>query len=213
MATSPLFPDNGTRIGRDPMLSEISYALWEQDPELALHGSRVARIACDLGELIEFNGLRMAQLRMASVLHDVGKLHIPLGIIRKPGPLSPEEWVCMKQHPELGFDLLAGYVDPVVAEAVLAHHERYDGHGYPHRRREGQTPLIARVLQVADAFDAIITERCYQPALPVDFALRELDLNAGTQFDPAVVAAMMTLATDELWVDSLDLMDLAFAAA
>lgn len=195
------------------MLVTITRTIRDLDPDLAMHSSRVARIACDLGEYFGIKDARISHLRTAAMLHDVGKLHVPARIVYKPAPLTPGEWVYMRQHPEIGFDIVADRVEPEVAEAVLTHHERYDGHGYPHRRREGETPLIARILQVADAFDAITSDRCYQPSRPFDFAMNEIEVNAKSQFDPLVVGAMMSLALDTLWVDSLPLLELAFSAA
>jgi HD-GYP domain-containing protein (c-di-GMP phosphodiesterase class II) len=102
----------------------------------------------------------------------------------------------MRQHPELGFAMTVDSFDRTIAEAILHHHERWDGNGYPHRLEQTEIPRLARIVLVADAFDAITSHRSYQPALPVEFALDEIRTNAGTQFDPDVAATFVYLVED-----------------
>ena len=154
------------------------------------HGQRVRHLSRKLGHTMRLETEEIRRLEIASLLHDIGKTHIHDEILSKPTSLSPEEWTVIEMHPQMGFDIVDGLVHPEIADAILAHHERFDGTGYPHKRAGNDIPLIARILSVADAFDAIVSDRCYQPALPQDWALTELRLHAGTQFDPTVVGAL-----------------------
>ena len=139
-------------------------------------------------------------LETAALLHDIGKIYTPRDILDKPGPLTEEQWVELRRHPQQGYDLIRHRVPELVAAIVLAHHERYDGTGYPNAVPAAAIPLEARVLQVADAFDAITSDRVYQEALPVDYALEEMIRCSGTQFDPNVVDAVCVLAESDAWL-------------
>src|SRR5205085_4972699 len=122
---------------------------------------------------------------------DLGKLAIPEEILRKPGPLTDPERLVLERHPQIGYRMLESLgVDPV-AEWVLHHHERWDGRGYPDGLHAEDIPLGARVIFVADAFDAMTNDRVYQGKLSIDAALVELEECAGTQFDPSAVAALV----------------------
>jgi HD-GYP domain-containing protein (c-di-GMP phosphodiesterase class II) len=148
------------------------------------HVYRVSTFAGQIGRAMGLPDEDIERLRTVGVLHDVGKIHIDPEIIAKPGPLCPEELDRMRRHPEFGFAMTIESFDRAVAEAVLYHHERWDGDGYPHRLVKQEIPMLARVIAVADAFDAITSDRAYQRALPVEFAVRELRAHAGRQFDP-----------------------------
>jgi HD-GYP domain-containing protein (c-di-GMP phosphodiesterase class II) len=136
----------------------------------------------------------------AARLHDIGKLLIPREILDKPGPLNAREWAELQRHPETGYELVRMRVPAAVADVVVTHHERFDGSGYPNGVEGTEIPLEARILQVADAFDAITSERVYQPALSVDYAISELTRCAGTQFDPDAVAAIVALNSQAQWL-------------
>jgi HD-GYP domain-containing protein (c-di-GMP phosphodiesterase class II) len=123
------------------------------------------------------------------------------GILGKPGPLDPSERDLMERHPELGFAMTRNRLDAKIAEAILYHHERFDGQGYPFGLTGDAIPILSRIVLVADAFDAMTSKRAYQPALPTDFAVHEIRKNAGSQFDPAVVEIFLELAA----VDALPL--------
>ena len=165
------------------------------DPGLAAHGSRVADLAGAIGRRMDLSQERLRRLKVACTLHDIGKIDVDQAVLFKPGPLESSEWEEIRRHPELGFDMVRGLVHPEIADTVLAHHERFDGLGYPYGRSGTEIPLLARILTVADAFDAITSDRCYQPALPVDFALEEISLHAATQFDPEVVDTLENIAS------------------
>lgn len=161
-----------------------------------LHGHvhRVSNLAVDLGRGLSLGGDDLDRLALAGVLHDVGKIHMDPGILGKPGPLDPSERDLMERHPELGFAMTRNRLDPKIAEAILYHHERYDGTGYPFGLATDAIPVLSRIVLVADAFDAMTSKRAYQPALPVEFAVHEIRKNAGSQFDPVVVDIFMELA-------------------
>jgi HD-GYP domain-containing protein (c-di-GMP phosphodiesterase class II) len=133
-------------------------------------------------------------LALVGVLHDVGKVHIDPAILAKPGPLDELERDHMRRHPELGYAMINERFDRRVSEAILYHHERYDGGGYPFGLAGVEIPLLSRVVLVADAFDAITNHRSYQPALSVEYAIQEITTNAGTQFDPGVVEAFLSVS-------------------
>jgi diguanylate cyclase (GGDEF)-like protein len=148
-------------------------------------GELAARIACRMGLPTDETEL----LRLAGSLHDVGKLAIPEDILRKPGPLSEAERIVLERHPQIGFRMLDSLGVEPVATWVLHHHERWDGSGYPNRLSGPDIPLGARILFVADAYDAMTTDRVYRGRLSDGAAVRELERCAGTQFDPDVVRA------------------------
>ncbi len=161
-----------------------------------LHGHvhRVSDLAVDLGAGLGLGDDDLDRLALAGVLHDVGKIHLDPGILAKPGPLDESERELMQRHPELGFAMTRNRMDPKVAEAILYHHERFDGRGYPFGLAGERIPVLSRIVLVADAFDAMTSTRAYQPALPVDYAVAEIQANSGTQFDPAVVEIFTDLA-------------------
>ena len=128
------------------------------------------------------------------MLHDVGKYRVPDAILTKPGPLTDEEWVIMRKHPEYG----AAFVERIpflagATDVILNHHERYDGGGYPNGLAGDDIPLAARIFSVIDTYDAIVSKRCYKPAREPSVALAELRRCSGTQFDPHVVDAFIRI--------------------
>jgi HD-GYP domain-containing protein (c-di-GMP phosphodiesterase class II) len=151
----------------------------------------------DLGTGLGLGEDDLDRLALAGILHDVGKIHLDPGILGKPGPLDENERELMQRHPELGFAMTRNRLDPKVAEAILYHHERFDGHGYPFGLVGMEIPILSRIVLVADAFDAMTSTRAYQPALPVSFAVNEIRKHTGTQFDPAVVEIFLELAAVE----------------
>ena len=193
--TGYLWPSEvGTEVIR-----RLSKLLEAVDPALAGHSRRTAHIAINIAEEMRIEEDQYGLLSAAALLHDVGKLFVSREILDKPGPLSADEWMELEHHPRIGYEMVRDRVDPAVASIVLSHHERIDGAGYPRGLDDTAIPPLARILQVADAFDAITSHRCYQPAMPIAYALSELDRNAGTQFDPEPVAAITALASQPSW--------------
>lgn len=153
------------------------------------HVHRVSAMATAIGRAMELDREDVDRLATVGVLHDVGKIHVDPTILAKPGPLEGEELVRMRRHPSFGFAMTVDLFDRPVSEAILFHHERWDGSGYPFGLAADEIPLLARIVLVADAFDAITSHRSYQPALPIDHAIGEITTHAGRQFDPTVVEA------------------------
>jgi putative two-component system response regulator len=172
----------------DATLEALVAALDLRDTETELHSWRVTEYTLALASRLGVQGDAVGSLRRGSVLHDIGKIGVPDHILRKPGPLDEREWAVMRTHPELGYGILVGIEslrEP--AEIVLAHHERWDGGGYPRRLRGEAIPLGARIFAVADTIDAITCDRPYRPARSFAVALEEIEAMRSTQFDPAVV--------------------------
>jgi HD-GYP domain-containing protein (c-di-GMP phosphodiesterase class II) len=157
------------------------------------HVHRVSDLAVALGKEMSIARDDVKRLGLVGILHDVGKIHIDPGVLAKPGPLDELERDHMRQHPEIGYAMIAEKFDRRVSEAILYHHERYDGGGYPFGLAGTKIPVLSRIVLVADAFDAITSHRAYQVALSVDFAISEITNNSGTQFDPAVVEAFLAV--------------------
>jgi diguanylate cyclase (GGDEF)-like protein/putative nucleotidyltransferase with HDIG domain len=167
----------------------LARAVDERDAYTGVHSSEVGELAARIASRLGLESEEIELIRLAGSLHDLGKLAIPEEILRKPGPLNEAERVVIERHPQIGFRMLDSLgIDPV-ATWVLHHHERWDGAGYPDRLAGDVIPLGARILLVADAYDAMTTERVYREQLTHDQALLELERCAGTQFDPEVVAA------------------------
>ena len=130
-------------------------------------------------------------MRLAGLLHDIGKIGVPDTVLQKPGKLDDAEWAEIRKHPELGARILAGANLDAIAGWVIAHHERPDGRGYPSALPAEQIPLEARILAVADAYEAMTADRVYRAGMGHDAAMRELRAGAGAQFDEAVVLAFL----------------------
>ncbi|MFI6400742.1 HD-GYP domain-containing protein [Streptomyces sp. NPDC050548] len=156
------------------------------------HSERVGQASMMIARELGMDDSRVEVLRFAGILHDVGKLGVPTRLLRKDGPLTPEERRVIELHPEYGHEIVRGigFLGEARA-AVLHHHERLDGSGYPYGLLGSQIPESARVVAVADAFDAMTSTRSYRRARPVPAALAELERCAGAQFDPRMVAALM----------------------
>lgn len=155
------------------------------------HGMRVARLAVAIGDEMGFRDEALTTLEHGGLLHDIGKLDMPASILSKPGPLDEDEWRIMRTHPQVGYDLLRNqprFAD--AAEMVLAHHEAYDGSGYPRRLESTRIPEAARVLAVADAYDSMTHPHTQRPAMPPSLAVEEIARCSGTQFDPKCVDAL-----------------------
>ncbi|WP_328927553.1 HD-GYP domain-containing protein [Streptomyces sp. NBC_00190] len=155
------------------------------------HSERVGQASAMIARELGMAEDRLEVVRIAGILHDVGKLGVPTRLLRKDGPLTPEERRVIELHPEYGHEMVRGIGFLGEARsAILHHHERVDGSGYPYGLTGDQIPVLARVVAVADAFDAMTSTRSYSRARPVEAALAELARCAGAQFDPAMVGAL-----------------------
>jgi len=161
-----------------------------RSPFTARHSEIVSTLSGEIGVQLGLDTQMVERLRFGGLLHDLGKVALPDAILSAPRTLTREEWAMVRRHPEFGHALLEGVGIEPVDEWVLHHHERWDGAGYPHGLTSDQIPLGARIIFVADAFEAITAERPYRAAQNAETAMAELWANAGTQFDPEVVAAL-----------------------
>lgn len=175
-------------------------AMQRKDPYTRGHGDRVGHASALIGAELGLDDDLVAALRIAGTLHDIGKLAVPGRLLRKAGPLSAAERDLVQHHPRQGYALVRGTEVPAVARvAVLHHHERLDGAGYPHGLAGRRIPWPARIVAVADALDAMTSTRSYRPARPASAALAELRRCAGSQFDPSVVAALARALVRHPW--------------
>jgi diguanylate cyclase (GGDEF)-like protein/putative nucleotidyltransferase with HDIG domain len=169
----------------------LAEALDIRDTGTGQHSHTVGRYAELMARALGFEGDHVERVRLAGVLHDIGKIGIPDRVLSKPGPLDAEEWQEMYTHPEIGARLLSRPEFDDLRAWILAHHERPDGLGYPRALSAEDIPLEARILAVADAYEAMTADRVYRPALGEEAARAELEAGAGTQFDAGVVEAFL----------------------
>jgi len=172
-------------------LTELAERLETKDGDTTDHTTAVARLAVAIASELGIEGEQLRHVELGALLHDVGKLTVPDRILKKPSRLTQLEWVAMRRHAASGERLLIRILDlPDVLAVVRSHHERWDGAGYPDGMRGERIPLSARIVAVADAFQAMVEPRAYRPPRTPAETLAELMLNAGTQFDPACVDAL-----------------------
>jgi putative nucleotidyltransferase with HDIG domain len=170
----------------------LASAIEKRDPYTAGHQERVAQLACAIAKEMNFSEEQVEGIRVAGVLHDIGKISIPAEILSKPVKLTEAEFAIIKTHPEVGYEIVKDIEFPwPVAQMTLQHHERMDGGGYPSGLRGEQILLEARILGVADVVEAISSHRPYRPALGIDKAKEEIVKKRGTLYDPAVVDAVL----------------------
>jgi response regulator RpfG family c-di-GMP phosphodiesterase len=197
-ARDPVLPDRAAAAmelcsqGKHASLDSVAAlvrAVEAKDPYTRRHSEHVAQYACGIGGAMGLSGPGLESLRIASLLHDIGKIGVPDRVLTKAGPLSEEEFQQIRGHPALGADILA-HVQLFAQEAqiVRCHHERWDGLGYPSGLKGEESPLASRIIQIADCMDAMLMERTYKRAYPVDQMIGELIRCAGMQFDPRLAA-------------------------
>jgi diguanylate cyclase (GGDEF)-like protein/putative nucleotidyltransferase with HDIG domain len=178
------------RAARYRAAASLAKAVDARDAYTGRHSDRVAELAARIAARLGADESQVELTRIAASLHDLGKLAVPEEILRKPGPLTDGERSVLERHPQIGYQMLESLgVDPI-AECVRHHHERWDGGGYPDGLPGDAIPLGARIIFVADAFDAMTSDRVYRARLSEADALAELEQNAGTQFDPDIVSAL-----------------------
>ncbi|WP_194174780.1 bifunctional diguanylate cyclase/phosphohydrolase [Desulfofundulus thermobenzoicus] len=176
---------------REPLLVAVRsnlLLLQTRDSYTYYHSERVAKLSQAIGSEMDFNAGEQRYLRIASVLHDIGKVCVPPEILTKITPLNPQEWEEIKRHPQFGAEFLSAFsIARPVIEAVRHHHERWDGTGYPAGLKGRETPLFARIIGVSDSFDAMTVDRPYRRGFSRQAALDELQRCAGKQFDPEII--------------------------
>ena len=176
------------------VVAALVAALAAKDPITSAHTERCSWYTAKLAKEIGLKDDETSIVRLASLLHDVGKLAVPDDVLCKPGPLNEEEWAQMKRHPTSALHVLSQIHSIADATpAILHHHEHFDGSGYPDGLAGKEIPIASRILLVTDAFDAMTTDRPYRKAMPIEAAIEELKRNSGTQFDPMVVEAFLQI--------------------
>ena len=172
-------------------------AVEAKDPYTRRHSEQVTHYAVNLAGVLRLGQNAVESIRVAALLHDVGKIGVPDNILIKPGPLSEHEFELIRRHPVLGADILANItLFGPEAQLVRHHHERWDGRGYPDGLTGEESPRAARIIHVADAIDAMLMDRTYKRGYSVERVLDELARCAGTQFDPAIAAAAIRWCQD-----------------
>jgi diguanylate cyclase (GGDEF)-like protein/putative nucleotidyltransferase with HDIG domain len=180
-----------TRGGNLAAVIALAEVLDIRDAGTAQHSQTVGRYAEAIARRLDLPDDLVERVRLAGILHDVGKIAVPDAILSKPGKLTPDEWAEMRKHPEVGALIVDGADMKDVAAWIGAHHERPDGDGYPLGVADDAIPLEARILAVADAYEAMTCDRVYRKAMPIETAREELRKCSGTQFDPRVVDALL----------------------
>ena len=172
-----------------------SHALDLRDKETEGHTQRVTEMILQLARAFGLSEEELVQVRWGALLHDIGKLGVPDGILLKPGPLTDEEWVIMKMHPTFAYEMLSPirYLRAAL-EIPYYHHEKWDGSGYPNGLKGDKIPLVARIFAVVDVWDALRSDRPYRAAWPEDKVFQFICASSGTHFDPKVVETFMKVS-------------------
>jgi diguanylate cyclase (GGDEF)-like protein/PAS domain S-box-containing protein len=180
------------------IISSIEKTLDEKKYETEGHVKRMEGLALLLGKNLKLSQTELDELTMLSALHDIGKIAVADSIILKPGKLSPEEWEMVKKHPEVGYRIAKSSVDlAAIADAILYHHENWDGSGYPEGIKGTEIPLMARIISIVDSFDAMTSDRPYRRAFSREQAIKEIKKDAGIKFDPELVEAFLKIVNDK----------------
>lgn len=172
---------------RGNTISTIIKTLHEKNPREEQHSQRVSELCQLIGKVIGFSEIEVSKLKIVGLLHDIGKIAIDEGILNKPGKLTEREWNEIQRHPDIGYRILSSSYNMMdLADCILAHHERWDGTGYPKGLKGEEIPRVARIIALADSYDAMTSERLYQNAKSEEETIAEIRNNAGTQFDPEI---------------------------
>lgn len=175
----------------------LANSLEAKDPYTVGHSQRVAALAERVAQTLGLPEREIQYIRMAGLLHDIGKIGISEAVINKPGPLTPSEYAHIQTHPLISERILVPVAELNGALRMIRnHHERWDGSGYPDGLKELQIPLGARILTIADAYDAMTSQRPYRPALPREVALLEIEKGAGSHFDPSLSRVFLEMITE-----------------
>jgi HD-GYP domain-containing protein (c-di-GMP phosphodiesterase class II) len=183
---------------RNSLVCAFNQMLDLKDINTGVHSTRLAEWALRVARKMDMPEERLYQVEVAALLHDIGKIGVPDAILKKPGPLTPEERALINRHPEYSWSILRLF--PGLEEAslyALHHHENVDGTGYPAGLKGSDIPMVSRIISVIDAFDAMVSNRCYRQGLPHSEAISRLLRSSGTQFDPDILQAFIPIAEQE----------------
>jgi HD-GYP domain-containing protein (c-di-GMP phosphodiesterase class II) len=183
---------------RNSLICGFNQLLDLKDISTGVHSTRLAEWAIRVARKLNISEDHMYQVEVAALLHDIGKIGVPDAILKKQGPLTAEERAVINRHPEYSWSILRLF--PGLEDAslyALHHHENVDGTGYPAGLMGGEIPVVSRIVSVIDAYDAMVSNRCYRKGLPHAEAIRRLLESSGTQFDLAVVRAFIPIAEQE----------------
>ena len=185
---------------RGNIINTIIKTLYEKNPREEQHSERVGEVAEKIGTAIGFSDIAVSKLKVIGHLHDIGKIAIEDGILNKSGQLTEREQEEIRRHPDVGYRILSASNEMLeLADCVLAHHERWDGKGYPRGLVGENIPLEARIIALADSYDAMSSERPYRKALNEEVIIHEIKRNAGYQFDPELARAFVEKVMGKLW--------------
>ena len=185
---------------RDNTISIIIRTLHEKNPREEQHSQRVSEICQYIGKAMGLSEIEVSRLKVVGLLHDIGKIAIEEGILNKPGKLTEQEKSEINRHPDIGYRILSSSFRMLdLADCILAHHERWDGAGYPKGLKGDAIPMVARIIALADTYDAMTSERSYRNALSEEEALAEIQRNIGTQFDPEIARIFIEKLLDKQW--------------
>lgn len=182
------------------LTATLAESIDARDKYTAFHSKNVAYYSREIAKAMDLPKNVCHHIYVGGLLHDIGKIGIPEMILNKPSRLTDEEFQIIKQHPEIGFNMLKHipyFKKNNILNMVLHHHERYDGEGYPYGIPGEEIPLVSRIMAVADAFDAMTSRRVYRDVKDVDFSINELRKGSGTQFDPEIAAVFLELIEKE----------------
>lgn len=180
------------------LLNSIIQILQECDQDTEAHVQRTQKMCFGLGRRLGLGDDDLSHLSLLAILHDIGKVGVPLDVLNKPGKLTSAEWNVIKGHVEKGARIAASSAElRDISELILCHHERWDGKGYPAGLSKESIPLLSRIISVVDSYDAMVYNRSYRKAMGPERARAELKRCAGTQFDPTIVSAMLEMLEEQ----------------
>lgn len=190
---------------RQQIIRRLGRAAEFRDNETGNHVIRMSYYARLIAQAIGLGPEATELLFNTASMHDIGKIGIPDAVLLKPGPLTKAEWAVMRQHPEIGAEIIGEHDDELLQTArtiALTHHERFDGSGYPRGLIGEDIPLFGRIVAIADVFDALMTARPYKPAMPIDETLQVMGRNTGLHFDPALMEVLPSVLPDMLRINA-----------
>ena len=187
------------RSTRSSFINSLEKSLWARSHETKEHCMRIQEMALRIGFIVDLSASELNNLKMLAYFHDIGKIAMPNSLLDKPGKYSLEEWETLKKHPEIGYRIALSSPELApIAEAILFHHEHWDGQGYPIGLKGEAIPLMSRIITIVDAYDVLINGRTYQKPVSQEQAWREIARCAGSQFDPELVRTAMELANETM---------------